>query len=187
MVESWLSNDISDNELAIDQYQILRLDRDRHGGGVLMYVHCSLSPKVLSAGDHSLELLIVSVSPVGSTSKFCISLFYRPPSSSGTEVLESLSTVLQSLNPEVFNSFVLIGDFNVDYFCTHSFLYKRLFDCLSPFSLRQIVPHATHERPNGTSTLIDLAFIPNPSQLRYVVLSFHHCLTRTTMEYNWIL
>ena len=82
VVESWLSNDISDNELAIDQYQILRLDRDRHGGGVLMYVHCSLSPKVLSAGDHSLELLIVSVSPVGSTSKFCISLFYRPPSSS---------------------------------------------------------------------------------------------------------
>ena len=83
------------------------LDRDRHGGGVLMYVHCS----VLTAGDHKLELLIASVSPVGST----------------------------------------------------------------------------HEHPNGTFTLIDLAFIPNPSQLRYVVLSFHHCLTQTTMEYNWIL
>ena len=167
VVESWLSNDISDNELAIDQYQILRPDRDRHGGGVLMYVHCSLSPRVLSAGDHSLELLAVSVSPVGSNSnsKFCISLFHRPPSS-GTEVFESLSTALQSLSPEVFNSFVLIGDFNVDYLCTHSFLYKRLFDCLSPFSLCQIVPHATHESPNGTSTLIDLAFIPNPSQLR---------------------
>ena len=86
-----------------------------------------------------------------SNGKFCISLFYRP-SSSGTEVFESLSTVLQSQSPEVINSFVLIGDFNVDYFCTHSFLYKRLFDCLSPFLLCQIVPHATHESPNGTST-----------------------------------
>ena len=81
IVESWLSSEISDDELAIDKYQILRLDRNRHGGGVIMYVHCCLSPKVLFAGDNDLELLIVSVSPEGSSSKCCISLFYNPPSS----------------------------------------------------------------------------------------------------------
>ena len=40
IVESWLSHDISDDEICIDNYQICRLDRNRHGGGVLMYV-CS--------------------------------------------------------------------------------------------------------------------------------------------------
>ena len=43
IVESWLSDEISDNELVIDNYQILRLNRNRHGGGIVMYVHSSLS------------------------------------------------------------------------------------------------------------------------------------------------
>jgi len=58
IVESWLSDEISDNELAIDNYQSLRLNRNRHGGGVVMYIHSSLSHQVLSAGANNLELLI---------------------------------------------------------------------------------------------------------------------------------
>ena len=166
IVESWLSSEISDDELAIDKYQILRLDRNRHGGGVIMYVHCCLSPKVLFAGDNDLELLIVSVSPEGSSCNCCISLFYRPPSSS-IEAFESLCTALQSLSPTVYNSFVLIGGFNVEYICTHATLYKRLTDCLPPFSLYQVVSHATHVSPNGSTSLIDLVFMSNLSQLRY--------------------
>ena len=47
IVESWLSHDISDDELFITGYHIHRLDRDRHGGGVLMYTHVSLLYKHL--------------------------------------------------------------------------------------------------------------------------------------------
>ena len=57
IVETWLSNEISDSELTINNYQILRLDRDRHGGGVIMYIHSSLTPKVLSAGANTLSCL----------------------------------------------------------------------------------------------------------------------------------
>ena len=55
----------------------------------------------------------------------------------------------------------------MDYFCTHVTLYKRLTDSLAPFSLYQVVSHATHVSPNGTTSLIDLVFMPNLSQLRY--------------------
>ena len=96
IVESWLSDEISDNELATDNYQILRLNRNRHGGGVVMYIHSSLSHQVLSAGANNLELLIVSVSTL--YGKFCISLFYHPPSSN-VEIFDSLCTALLSLNP----------------------------------------------------------------------------------------
>ena len=164
IVETWLSNEISDSELTINNYQILRLDRDRHGGGVIMYIHSSLTPKVLSAGANNLELLIISVSPQNSSSKLCVSLFYRPPSSN-SGVFDNLCTALQSLNPSVYNSFVLLGDFNVNYFYTHSPLYARLSDCLSPFSLSQLVSSATHKYPSGTTSLIDLAFVPNLSQV----------------------
>ena len=43
IVESWLSEDIMDSEIAIDGYQLVRLDRNRHGGGVLAYIHNSLT------------------------------------------------------------------------------------------------------------------------------------------------
>ena len=39
IVETWLSENISDSEISIENYQIVRLNRNRHGGGVLVYIH----------------------------------------------------------------------------------------------------------------------------------------------------
>ena len=51
------------------------------GGGVAIYVHISLSCKiVLEGGPHKLEFLSLSVSSDSFSGKFCISLFYCPPS-----------------------------------------------------------------------------------------------------------
>ena len=47
IVETWLPSDIMDNELQLPGYQHMRLDRNRHGGGILMYVHNMISCKVL--------------------------------------------------------------------------------------------------------------------------------------------
>ena len=38
ITESWLSSDINNAELHISGYQIVRRDKNRHGGGVLMYI-----------------------------------------------------------------------------------------------------------------------------------------------------
>jgi len=48
------------NELAIDNYQILRLNRNRHGGGVVMYIHSSLSYQVCQL-EHLECLLCLSL------------------------------------------------------------------------------------------------------------------------------
>ena len=39
---------ISDSLVNVDNYQIIRNDRDRHGGGVAVYVHESISYKIRS-------------------------------------------------------------------------------------------------------------------------------------------
>ena len=73
IVETWLSADISNNEIA---YQSLRADRNRQGGGVLMYVVDSLSPASLLSAPFDLALLLVSISPCSpSHGKFCIGVF----------------------------------------------------------------------------------------------------------------
>ena len=46
--ETWLSSDIEDNELSIDGYRIIRLDRNRHGGGVALFISSNLSHKMVA-------------------------------------------------------------------------------------------------------------------------------------------
>ena len=38
IVETWLSPDISNPEISLAGYQLCCLDRDRHDGGVLIYI-----------------------------------------------------------------------------------------------------------------------------------------------------
>lgn len=64
--ESWLSPEITDTELSIPCYHIVRLDSNHNGGGVVFYVlHFSVLPKY-----DGLEILSIVVS--NSSCKVCI-------------------------------------------------------------------------------------------------------------------
>ena len=167
IVETWLCEDINDSELLLPGYQLYRLDRNRHGGGIMIYVCSSLSCKVLlRGGPFNLEFLAISVFVESSTihfcKKFCICLSYCPPSSS-VSIFDNLCTTLQIINPAYFSNFLLIGDFNVDFCNPNHFMYSHLIDLLCSFSLTQVVPSFTHESPRGSRTLIDLALLADVS------------------------
>ena len=50
------------HEILLHDYQVHRLDRNRHGSGIALYVHNSLSCKaVLQGSPHNLEFLSLSV------------------------------------------------------------------------------------------------------------------------------
>ena len=70
LVETWLSADVLNSEVAIHDYCLIRLDRNRHGGGVAIYVRNCVLYNIVLSGPAELELLIVSL---------CKSVFYRPP------------------------------------------------------------------------------------------------------------
>ena len=60
VVETWLSSEVSTSEIDIPGYQLYRKDRNRHGGGILMYVsNCMLVSLFADPGPH-LELLTLS-------------------------------------------------------------------------------------------------------------------------------
>ena len=61
LVETWLSVDVLDSEVFIPNYSVVGLDRNRHGGGVLVYVHSSITYNVLLCGHANLELIVVSL------------------------------------------------------------------------------------------------------------------------------
>ena len=78
--ETWLGSDIEDNELSINSYRIIRLDRNRHGGGVALFISSNLSHKVIYLGNGSFECITVSLQ--FGPCKVCVCLLYRPPNSS---------------------------------------------------------------------------------------------------------
>ena len=90
-------------------------------------------------------------------------MFYRPPNSSPF-VIDSLFTILCNLNVSLFSNFYLIGDFNIDYFCTSHPLYCNLTSVVSSFNLTQVVSEPTHIT-NSSATLIDLIFASSPFQV----------------------
>ena len=70
------------------------LDRNRHGLGILMFVHESLVPKVVACGPCDLEFLLISLCNHVSSCKNHGGLFYRSPSS-GVQCLQSLYTYFE--------------------------------------------------------------------------------------------
>ena len=92
---------------------------------------------------------------------YFVCLFYRPPSSP-VSVLDNFCTVLEGLNPSYFSNFVLVGDFNVDFYNSCNPQYCTLTDIMHSFSLMQAVREAT---PTGKETMLDLALISQMSKL----------------------
>ncbi len=160
ITESWLDEEISDNELSINDYCLLRLDRSRHGGGVALYVRDTFLVKTIFVGNHSFECIVVSIF-IGSCT-YCLCLLYRPPGS-GVDILDQLHSMLGNLNISLFSHFLLIGDFNVNYFAQfRSPLFSKLVTVTSSFSLSQIVTEPTHFSHSGVPSTIDLAFVSRP-------------------------
>ena len=66
IVESWLDSQILNSEICSDNYHIVRHDRNRQGGGVLIFIISSFSHNVLFSGPSELEFIILSINSLSS-------------------------------------------------------------------------------------------------------------------------
>ena len=60
ITESWLGSGISNSEISIQSYFVIRLDRNRDEGGVLFYVNSVFSCPLVFKGTADLELIVAS-------------------------------------------------------------------------------------------------------------------------------
>ncbi len=182
ITETWLDSEITDHEVCIDGYEIIRLDRNRNGGGVAILISSNLTFKAIVA-DSITECLIISV--LCGSAKVCIGVLYRPPSSNA-DYLDHLLTMLSNLDISHFKSFVLLGDFNIDFSFPNHPQMPALNVVISSFLLHQVVPCPTHFSHLGVPSLIDLVFCPN-LLIWYHVRSLHHWLIQTTWVSMFII
>ena len=108
LTETWLDASIIDHELCIPGYSVIRRDRNRCGGGILLYVRSDL-PILSTSTHHSLELLFADIHL--RQGNMLIGLFYCPPSAP-VSIIDDLDTALSDIHPTRLRSTILLGDFN---------------------------------------------------------------------------
>ena len=94
------------NELVGGDYTIFRRDKNRHGGGVMLYVKNSISAIRRMDLETNCEVLWVELST--GPSKVLLGTFYCPPSST-PEYLKQLEISLASIQES--HTIVWCGDF----------------------------------------------------------------------------
>ena len=121
ITESKLDSSVSDQEVNMNGYSILRSDRNRNGGSVACYVRGDLCFNSRNVFSNSIEhvffdLLIPKVKPIS------IGIFNRPPNVNN--FLETFFNDLKHIDLHKSEVFFL-GDFNVNLLLNDKFILKE--------------------------------------------------------------
>ena len=109
--ETHCDDTVSDNELQLDDFDFIRKDRTRHGGGVIIYIKKQFGFQRLLDIECELEALWISVK-MRDIKPLLICVLYRPPNSSDIffDILSTMLNKALDLDGEV----LVMGDFNCD-------------------------------------------------------------------------
>ena len=118
--ESKLDDYVLSSEIYIDNYNTLRCDRNRHGGGVVCYIRNNLSYDAKSFFPPEIEniffkLLLPNTNPID------VRIVYRPPSQS--EFLEIINTHFSKLDTSN-NEIYILGNFNINLYLDNSYIFQ---------------------------------------------------------------
>ena len=119
ITETHLHKNVDNSEISIDNFTLVRRDRNCHGGGVAIYAHQSLSAQPLPlterepSPDSQIESVWVEIKRQGEP--LLIGCIYRPPSASVGAWLQFEDQVENRLRFRPKSDVILTGDFNVDF------------------------------------------------------------------------
>lgn len=113
--ETWLNNTISDAMINIEGFHLIRNDRNRHGGGICIYLRKDLAYRLirkslvnLNRSSNATEYLILEIH-VGNN-RLLLAVYYNPPEVDCSDLLQN------HINEFSFrySSTFFVGDFSTD-------------------------------------------------------------------------
>ena len=152
--ESKIDDSITDGEISIFGFNLIRKDRSRAGGRVFLYIRESLSyiDRNDLVPDH-LEMLCAEINCPFSKSLF-VCTWYRPPNSD-MNLFNECDVFLQKCESEN-KELVVVGDINCDVMKSPPDAHTQQFNFLSSlYQLEQLINKPTRVTKKS-STLIDL-------------------------------
>lgn len=145
--ETHLDATVLDKEISIDGYNIFRRDRNKHGGGIALYIRDNF-PAVLCSEfiSDGLESLWVKVH-LPHLKPVLIGCCYRPP---GTDVqyLNDLCVLIDRVT-DVNSDIFLLGDMNIDWFANQCPMKQKLVSLIAACNLSQMISQPTRVFTNS--------------------------------------
>ena len=177
--ETWLTENIADNEVCLAGYRLFRFDRKVQScrlvdpdsaysavhGGVCIFVkdHLRAVPVNINV-DPSLEILPIRLTSYKHLPDYTIVCLYRPPSSL-THYWYLLQDALEQLESVTgCNDLIVLGDFNVNMLTEDKIdcPKRQLLNLMSSFNLKNTVESATRTTDRSQSC-IDLILTNSPT------------------------
>ena len=174
--ETKLNESDQDNEVYVPEYEIVRRDRLRDGGGgVCFYIRTNINYSIRTdLNVQNLENLCIEIRKHRSK-PFIVATWYRPPDSlvEMFNPFESLVGKFDSLGVEYY----LLGYFNCNIISNIDNNTRLLNEVADIYGLHQLITEPTRITQN-TSTLIDVVFTNCPdiivcSGVKHVGISDH--------------
>ena len=165
--ETRLDSSFTDNLIHLDDYDIIRKDRSRNGGGVCIYLRSSMNYKIRSDLIPSeLEAVCVEITKPHSQ-PFIVTTVYRPPNASSDffDHLEKLIKQIDDENKEMY----LMGDLNCDMLKKEKLSNvptKKLNSLYELYQLSQLIDEPTRITMT-TSSLIDHIITNTPEKISH--------------------
>lgn len=176
--ETKLDEDIKDDEVKIQGYEIARRDRDINGGGICFYVKTPINFIIRKdLKFDSLENLCLEIQKPRSK-PFVVVTWYRPPDSL-IDIFSHFETLIGKLDAEN-TEFYLLGDLNCDMVATRYDNHtNKLISIADVYGLQQLITEPTRVTPTS-ATLIDLIYTNCPDKItcsgvRHISIS-DHCM-----------
>jgi len=169
VTESWLGDSIESDDISLDGFQPpIRRDRNRHGGGVLIYISNTIPCKrrddleVISSECIWLELQI-------GIFKILFATYYRPPGqniSMTNDFMDQFINAVNTAHSELPDAIVVTGDFNSKHnewwhLDPVNYAGAKLRQATQIVNLQQIITEPTCDLSQSPS-LIDLIFTDSP-------------------------
>ena len=108
--EPQLDDSVLTSEIQIDEYDLLRCDRNRHGGGVDCYIRNDLSYNVKSYFPKDIENIFFELL-LPNTKPILVGTIYRPPNQ--TNFMKIFNENLSKVDTNNVETYIL-GDFNIN-------------------------------------------------------------------------
>ena len=126
ITETNLDNSVSNQELKIDGYNLLRSDRNKNGGGVACYIKNNVAHNRKLSISEKIENIVLDIL-LPKSKPITVGIINRPPNQ--VDFVNHFNNALGKL-PCQSNEIYLLGDFNINLFFKGHYVLKKYFKSL---------------------------------------------------------
>ena len=180
ITETWLKDHVTDAQVNIDNYQILRSDRKkRKRGGTLLYVHNKLpTSKVNVFDDDTCQAVICNIDSLNTI----LAAVYRPPNTTlegFAEMVKFLQSHIVKESEGKHKNIFIAGDLNLPCMTwnvsipVHQYTNKDMTICadaLKTFMDTHLLSQYV-DRPTRENTILDLVLTNDPNLIKHMEIN----------------